>query len=57
MPIRAAQYLNEIVSLTIMSLLFLALVAGEYDHESDTSAAMAPVLIADQDFKFRHDGE
>ncbi len=57
MPTRAAQYLNEIVSLSIMSLLIVALAAGEVDRTHDATASRAPLLIADQDFSFRHDGE
>ena len=59
---RAAQYLNEIVSLTFMGLMILALVAGQAiaTPQAEVPAVDAPAepgLVIEIDFSFRQQGE
>ncbi|MDH3746716.1 MAG: hypothetical protein OER97_00810 [Gammaproteobacteria bacterium] len=59
MRAQASQYLNEIISLTIMLLLGLALVAGQAEAlmPAETAAADSHILAIDIDVSFRHKGE
>jgi len=59
MRARASQYLNEIISLTFMLLLGLALVAGQADAlmPAEPATAESHVLAIDIDVSFRHKGE
>lgn len=62
---RVAQYLNEIVSLTIMGLMILALAAGRAGADvgqqvrNPAQAADEPAaeLVIAVDFSIRHEGE
>ena len=60
MKARAAQYLNEIVSLSIMALMIAALVGAQTGSARELEAA-APVdpevVTIDADFSFRPQGE
>lgn len=57
MSARVTQYLNEIVSLTVMALLAIALAAGEADAGSDREDVSGQAMVAGNDFGFRHQGE
>ena len=66
MQARIAQYANELVSLTILGLMVLALVAGQASAtpQQPIVPAMVPELapnvtglVIDFDFSFRHKGE
>lgn len=67
---RVSQYLNEIVSLTIMGLMLLALAGGTAGADAGRRAGAPPGGIASEivsekagelviavDFRFRHEGE
>ncbi len=56
MHTRVAQHLNEMVSLSIMALLIVALAAAESGQVVVPPGAM-PQLAAGQDFSVRHEGE
>jgi hypothetical protein len=53
---RLAQYLNELVSLTMMALLIVALASGQAAGVSDASAA-PQAIAATEGFNVRHNGE
>ena len=53
---RPKRYLNEIVSLSVMTLMIVALAAGQAAEPAD--GAEAPTtMVAEHDSRFRHDGE
>ena len=58
---RVAQYMNEIISLSIMALLVVALVAQQAGAGMRAGATPAepeaPALVIEVDFSFRHNGE
>jgi hypothetical protein len=62
MRARLAQYTNDIVSLTIMALMSIALIAGQAgatqhaDSEANDADAVRVVLI-NADLSFRQEGE
>ena len=54
---KVAQYLNEIVSLTIMALMIVALVSAQRAPLAD-AGALGPVdVVVLEDFSFRQAGE
>lgn len=57
MQTRVAQYLNEIVSLTMMALLIVALAAGESGKAGVSPGAVPQTLAASRDSSVRHEGE
>lgn len=54
---RVTQYLNEIVSLTVMALLVVALAAGETSAGDESQDPSTGIVVAGNDFGFRHEGE
>jgi len=57
-----AQYTNDIVSLTVLALLSIALIAGQADAtqrvaRESTEGDAARVLVIDVDHRFRQEGE
>ncbi len=62
MRARLAQYSNELVSLTIMALMSIALIAGQAGTaqaaaDEPTVDVTEHVLVVDIDFRSRHEGE
>ena len=53
---RATRYLNEIVSLSVMTLLIAALAAGQAAEPADRAEA-STTMVAEHDSRIRHDGE
>ncbi len=62
MRARLAQYSNELVSLTIMALMSIALIAGQAGAaqaaaDEPTVEVTEHMLVVDIDFRVRHEGE
>ena len=58
MQARVAQYLNEIVSLSMLLALAAALIAGEAGAAADAAAAADQhTVVAEIEFSIRHKGE
>ncbi len=62
MRARLAQYSNELVSLTSMALMSIALIAGQAGAaqaaaDERTVDVTEYVLVVDIDFRSRHEGE
>ena len=62
MQARVSQYMNEIISLTIMGLMIIALIAGQAGASpqpvaSNQLAEASAQLTNENDLKFRHEGE
>ncbi len=57
MTTRVAQFRNELVSLTTMALLIVALAAGESRKVEVSTGAATETLAAGRDFGVRHEGE
>tara|TARA_R110002049_G_scaffold54869_35_gene152513 strand:+ start:10819 stop:10998 length:180 start_codon:yes stop_codon:yes gene_type:complete len=57
MQLRVAQYLNEIVSLSFMGLLIIALVAGQANSTARAAAKPQAEPITETTLDFRQQGE
>ncbi|MDX1515384.1 MAG: hypothetical protein R3288_01020 [Woeseiaceae bacterium] len=59
MRVRAAQFMNEIVSITVLLLMCLALIAspGRPGRDSVAVPSASPIEAIEIDFSFRHEGE
>ena len=57
MQAKVAQYLNEIVSLTIMALMITALVSAQSAPAEGTGMEAPPEVAVAEELRFRHSGE